>query len=108
MDRDQFLAFVQAFLASSGWSLFPQFSAALSFKFFDTAVGRKEAQIYLVQDEFTWVLSGLYESQGRNILSTASVLIPKDCSVIQLPEFCSKFLTNVESAISSSYAVRLL
>lgn len=107
--QNEILLFIQNFLQSTGWSNFEPPSNALSFKLYDTAVGKKEAQVYFsTGDELSWVLSGLYESQGRNILSTASVLIPKDCSIANLIERCSLFLTDVESRISQSYAMRLL
>ncbi|MCD2453632.1 hypothetical protein GO003_024955 [Methylicorpusculum oleiharenae] len=100
---------IQNLLQSNRWSNFEPPSTALSFKLYDTAVGKKEAQVYFsTGDEYNWVLSGLYESQGHNILSTASVLIQKDCSIANLIESCTQFLTDVESRISQSYAVRLL
>ncbi|MBS3963767.1 MAG: hypothetical protein KGZ80_04575 [Methylomonas sp.] len=108
MNQSQFISFVKHFFASSDWSLFAHCAAALCFKHYDSAVGSKEAQIYFGQDEFTWVLFGVYQSEGCNILSTASVLIPKDCTTDQLIEYCSQFLTGVETAIANSYAVRLL
>jgi hypothetical protein len=109
MSSKQIILFIQNFLQSNGWNNFDPLHTALSYKLYDTAVGKKEAQIYFsTGDQYNWVLSGLYESQGRNVLSTASVLIPKDCSVANLIDCCSQFLTDVESRISQSYAVRLL
>ena len=108
MNRSQIVKLTRRCLSSSGWSNFDHPSAALSFKLYDSAVGKKEAQVYFSGDQFNWRLSGLYESQGRNILETESVLISKDCSATQLRDLCEQFLQNVETAIANSYAVRLL
>ncbi|MDP3334601.1 MAG: hypothetical protein Q8S55_21850 [Methylococcaceae bacterium] len=106
--QKEIVRFICDYLRINGWNIFDPPSTALSFKTYDTAVGQKEAQVYFCGDEYNWVLSGLYESQGRNILSTASELIPKDCAAANLIDYCSQFLTCVDSTISQSYAVRLL
>lgn len=108
MNRDQIVMLIRSYLSSSGWNNFEHPSTALSFKIYDTAVGKKEAQVYFSGDQYNWRLSGLYESQGRNILETESVLIPKDCSSTWLRDLCEQFLENVETVIANSYAVRLL
>jgi len=108
MNRDQIVNLICGCLLSSGWNNFDHPSAALSFKLYDSAVGKKEAQVYFSGDQYNWRLSGLYESQGRNILETESVLIPKDCSSTWLRDLCEQFLENVETVIANSYAVRLL
>lgn len=106
--ENEIMQFICNYLHCNGWNIFDQPSAALSFKMYDSAVGKKEAQAYLSGDQYSWRLSGLYLSQGRNILSTASMLIPKDCAAANLIDYCSQFLTCVDSTISQSYAVRLL
>jgi hypothetical protein len=108
MNRGQIVDLIRGCLLSFGWDNFDHSSTALSFKLYDSAVGQKEAQVYFCGDEYSWLLSGLYESQGRNILSTASVLIPKNCDAADLGIYCAQFLARVDSAISQSYAVRLL
>lgn len=108
MSHQRIVNLVCGCLLSSGWNHFDHPSAALSFKLYDSAVGKKEAQVYFSGDQYNWRLSGLYQSQGRNILETESVLIPKDCSATQLRDLCEQFLENVETAIANSYAVRLL
>lgn len=108
MSHQRIVNLVCGCLLSSGWNHFDHPSAALSFKLYDSAVGKKEAQVYFSGDQYNWRLSGLYQSQGRNILETESVLIPKDCSSTQLRDLCEQFLENVETAIANSYAVRLL
>jgi hypothetical protein len=106
--QNEMLLLIRNFLQSNGWVLFDRSAAALAFKMYDSAVGKKEAQVYLDGDQYYWRLSGLYESQGQNILSTNSVLIPVEIDVSQLSDFFSQFLENVESAIANSFAVRLL
>jgi hypothetical protein len=106
--QKEIMQFICNYLHSNGWNIFDQPSAALSFKMYDSAVGKKEAQAYLSGDQYSWRLSGLYLSQGRNILETESVLIPKDSNTHSLHDLCFKFVQNVETAIANSYAVRLL
>lgn len=104
--QKEVLQFINDYLWINGWNIFDPPHSALSFKLYDSAVGKKEAQVYFSGDQFNWRLSGLYESQGRNILETESVLIPKDCSATRLRDLCEQFLENVETAIANSYAVR--
>jgi len=108
MSNQRIVNLVCGCLLSSGWNNFDRPSTALSFKMYDSAVGKKEAQVYLSGDQYNWRLSGLYQSEGRNILEAESVLIPKDCSALRLRDLCEQFLENVETAIAKSYAVRLL
>ncbi len=98
--QNEILLFIRNHLQSKGWVLFDRPAAALSFKLYDSAVGKKEAQVYFSGDQFNWCLSGLYQSQGRNILETESVLIPKDCSATCLRDLCGLFLQNIESVIA--------
>ena len=104
----EIMQFICNYLHSNGWNIFDSPHVALSFKMYDSAVGNKEAHAYLSGDQYNWRLSGLYLSQGRNILETESVLIPKDSNTHQLHDLCFKFVQNIESAIANSYAVRLL
>jgi hypothetical protein len=106
--QKEIMQFICNILHANGWNIFDPPSAALSFKMYDSAVGKKETQVYFSGDQFNWCLSGLYQSHGRNILKTESVLILKDCSIHQLSAFCLKFVQNVELVIANSYAVRLL
>lgn len=106
--KKEILQFICNYLQSNGWILFDPPNSALSFKFYDSAIGKKEAQVYFSGDQYHWCLSGLYYSQGRNILETESVLIPVDSTMHHLADLCSAFVNNVETAIANSYAVRLL
>jgi len=108
MNRNQIIEKISSFLLSSGWTLFPHPAAALAYKMYDTAVGKRESQVYFSGDQYTWLISGDYQSQGTNILSTSSVFIAKNCSPEELNECLTDFLTKVETRISQSYAVRLL
>jgi len=106
--RNEILRYIRNYLQSNGWNDFDRPTTALSFKMYDSAVGKKEAQVYFSSDQYNWCLSGLYQSQGRNILETESVLIPKEFSARQIAALCFKFVQNVETAVANSYAVRLL
>ena len=104
----EIVQFICEYLRINGWNIFDPPHVALSFKLYCSAVGKKEAQVYFSSDQYNWCLSGLYQSQGRNILETESVLIPKEFSARQIAALCFMFVQNVETAIANSYAVRLL
>ena len=107
--QKEIMQFICNYLRVNGWNIFdPPHTPALSFKMYDSAVGKKEAQAYLSGDQYNWRLSGHYLSQGRNILETESVLIPVDSTMNHLADLCSAFVNNVETSIANSYAVRLL
>ncbi len=54
------------------------------------------------------VISGDYQSEGRNAIENQSVLIPKDSEEAGFREMVEGFAVRVDAAVAQTYAVRLL
>jgi len=101
-------AFVTRQLTLYGWTALP--GAALASKTYPTAVGPKEAHVYLAdygQDCEQVALQGCYDSEGRNCLEARGVLIPKKASAAQICEQVAKFVQGADQAVNASYAAKL-
>lgn len=96
-------------LTATGWVVNPG-GSAVALKQYETAVGIKEAQVYLsTQTNYDNVsLDGVYWSEGRNILESSVVLIPKRANDTEVRSLACKFADRVERSVRQSYAVRLL
>lgn len=98
-------------LTKNGWTAYAG-GPALATKSFDSAVGPKEAVAWfplrLRSDQLDITLSGVYYSEGCNILSAKSALIPVGATVEQATSLANVFCEAVEAAVGDSYAVRLL
>lgn len=97
-------------LAHAGWSILKG-GTAVAKKDFQTAVGQKEALVYLAPwgpAEPNCVLQGQYYSEGRNILEASSMLIPKIGNVLAAGQLVQQFTKATEHKILQSYAVKLL
>lgn len=95
-------------LQRMGWTLASD--TAIARKQFQTAVGPKEAVVYL--DDYgphcdNLVLGGSYHSEGRNCLESGVVLIPKKTVGAQVSHLVAKYVKGAEDAILNSYAARL-
>lgn len=101
-------AIIQRTLASFGWS--PSDGSALASKTFDTAVGEKTAFAYLTPqrdgDPYRRLL-GDYWSEGRNIMASCCVLIPKTASADALRDLAEQFAMDADKTVAESYAGRL-
>jgi hypothetical protein len=100
---------IVAQLAAAGWTPI-EGGTAIANKIYPTAVGPKEAQVYLADfgaQEVNLVLQGQYYSEGRNILAADSVLIPKaaDCELVR--RLADQFAAAAEASVLDSYAARL-
>lgn len=103
------LPLAQGRLLHMGWTLTKR--SAIARKTFATAVGPKEAFVYLYEGasyETNMMIVGDYQSEGRNILCPESRLIPKDCDDEQAAKIIDDFAANAEKVIQASYAARLL
>lgn len=95
-------------LHANGWTLTPGLPS-IATKQFSTAVGLKQGSVSLnAGDEFNRTLSGVYESEGRNILEPHGELIPKTASANDVTRIAMHFAQQVEEAVGASYAARLL
>jgi hypothetical protein len=79
-------------------------------KTYQSVVGPKQAGAFLSDwaEDNDFALSGEYDSEGRNILNTSLVRIPKDSDEQTIRELTSRFAEDVDSRVSQSYAVRLM
>lgn len=97
-------------LAAAGWVANPG-GSALALKQYETAVGIKEAQACLgnlTSSVDNASLDGQYWSEGRNVLESAVVLIPKNADGEQVRSLARQFADQADTAVLQSYAARLL
>ncbi len=107
MIRDEIVNICQDALKLNGWIL--DNGGAIAYKDFRTAVGIKRAFAYVSEsDSFNFLLSGDYQSQGRNILSTSGELIRIFTTRDGIKQQAEQFSENVDAVVAASYAVRLL
>lgn len=79
----------------------------LGTKQYQTAVGVKEARVWLVPYSDCHQLAGDYESEGRNILATTSRQITDDEPAV-LEAIVASFMTEIDALVGCSYAVRCM
>ena len=110
-NTDQALrAAIVAHLVAAGWTALER-STAIAIKTYDTAVGPKDAHVYLADfgpGETNYVLQGEYYSEGSNVLSARGILIPKDADPAAVTTLTERFAASAEHAVLDSYAARLL
>lgn len=85
-------------------------TTAIAMKTYPTAVGLKDAHVYLADfgpEETNYVLQGEYYSEGRNALGGSGVLIPKDADPELAIALTVRFAVGAEKSVLSSYAARL-
>lgn len=94
-------------LLRSGWTDQRSWGPAIASKIFETVCGPKEALI-LWRDFGTGVLlSGVYYSEGDNVLGSAHLIFDLTTPVEQVPALVDRHLTEVHERIDRSYARRL-
>lgn len=110
-DADQALrSTIVTQLAAAGWTPL-EGGTAIANKMYETAVGLKEAQVYLADYGPTsenYVLQGQYYSEGRNVLGGSGILIPKAGDEVTVMQLTQKFAAGAEKEVLQSYAARLL
>ena len=82
-------------------------TTAVSYKNYDTAAGKRQAGIYLMEIKEDYHLSGEFWSEGRNVLSTTWGDLAKGISKEERHLIILKFLISVEKEINKSYARKL-
>ena len=95
-------------LCRHGWR--PANGAALAMKTFETAVGLRNAFVYLADygaDTVSYLIQGDYQSEGRNRLESCCVTLPKDASAVDIQKIATEFAVQAETAIEDTYAMRL-
>lgn len=97
---------VQAALAGAGWL---EGRGALAAKVFKTFQGDRAAVVYLYRDDgFNHSLAFNFTSEGRNVCSTAGVLIPVGADDAAIAALVGNAVEAAEQAVASSFAVRAL
>lgn len=85
--------------------------SAVAQKTYQTAVGERCALAYFSdwgKDSTSFVLSGEYQSEGRNVLEAHCVLIPKDAVFAEVRRLADQFSKDVDTVVGQTYAARLL
>jgi len=100
-------------LIAAGWSAVDALSmnhtAALAIRDYETAVGTKTAIAYATPSkEAVCILGGTYDSEGRSVLTTTTVLVTYVIDPDALAAGVTGFHQKVDAAASDTYAVRLL
>lgn len=100
----------QEALACAGWTPVNG-GSALAVKEFETAAGVKSASVHLGKFDselYNCSLIPEYLSEGRNILSGCSQLLPLKASGFEVRQVTENFEAAISQQISESYAVSLL
>ncbi|WP_199028437.1 hypothetical protein [Ralstonia sp. ASV6] len=105
--KAQFIARVTDTLVSCGWQA--KDGTAIASRAFDTAVGKKEAVVYLVGfgGEDVYQLQGEYYSEGRNALEPHCVRISKHDDASTTVDLVRRFSDNAVKIVGQTYAARL-
>ena len=91
-----------------GWRL--NNGSALAVKTFKTAVGDRDAFVYLAdcgKDSREFMLQGDYQSEGRNHLDPHPILFAKTSTPEEIQNAASRFAVLVDAVIANTYAMRL-
>lgn len=98
--------FVQA-LVARGW--YPdRVRVDVASKDYDTAAGGRTAVVYCRQNsDGDHVLTGAYESEGRNALATNWALFRPGTDAATVTDEIDRFADGVEKAIGETYAMRI-
>ena len=102
-------ASIASSLMELGWR--PSDGVAVALRTYATVVGPKEAAVYVVDygpSADALLLVGDYQSEGRNVLESHGVLVPKNVSVDSLRAIVERFAAATDLVIANSYAARLL
>ena len=95
-------------LVSCGWQA--KDGAAIASRTFDTAVGKKDALVYLADygGDDGYLLQGEYYSEGRNALEPHNVRISKHNGASTTVDLVRRFSDRAVEIVGKTYAARLL
>lgn len=107
LSEDQFHEWLSTELQHHGWQLAS--GIAIASKSFETAVGTKEAYLYLHPHKVppSYSLHGDYQSEGRNVLSSSFLPVKMDASLDSLSDTVAQHIAKLEEQIQASFAARL-
>lgn len=91
-------AAVTAAFISLGWK--PSDGTAVATKTYQTAVGIREAAIYLSSgDEYHQSIQPVYYSEGRNIAANLGELVPRGASPIDIERIARATALSIDKAV---------
>lgn len=96
-------------LETLGWTKTD--SVAIASREYPTAVGYKQALIYVADygpDNDSVLLQGDYQSEGRNALEPHCMMVLRTADEEQLRQKAVEFSKNVDKVIMTTYAARLM
>jgi hypothetical protein len=99
---------MQRLVSHHGWEEISVLDGPVVRKEFPTAVGLKEAVARITEGNAQHWLSGEYQSEGRNALSTCLVCIRTSASVTDVEAALDAFAHDVNKTVAQTYAARLL
>lgn len=91
-----------------GWEVLSSPHSALAHKWFETAVGDKEALAYLCFSEGRAVLTAEYVSEGDNALSAVFVRVDENACPEDVRRAAESFSSAVNGGVAGTYAAKLL
>ena len=100
---------IKRVMVENGWELTA--GPSLAVKFYQTAVGKKQASAWFRPcrtGSVHAVLSAFYSSEGRNIAESSDELIWCTASEAEYVASARAFVANVDQAVWNSYACRLI
>ena len=86
-----------------GWAALEN-STAIACKTFNTAVGAKQAHVFVAdfgEEGAAVMLQGEYQGEGRNILESQCMLLPKNSTLEEVKDIVAKFAQSAERAIEA-------
>lgn len=108
VQMEPIIALIQARLVDLGWTAVK--SSAIAMKYYDTAVGPKQALVYISDfgpQEGSVRVTGEYWSEGRDCLSTTSVLISRQALPSDIDVLVQQFAVEADAVVGQTYAARL-
>ncbi len=102
------------YFRANDWVVIETSYSLWAFKYYDSVVGKKEAQVYFRHHQdldygvFGLRISAQYFSKGDNILVNKYALIKGYTEARQSLLLCDNYVLDIENEIANSYAVRLL
>ncbi|MBM5458662.1 hypothetical protein H8F21_13915 [Pseudomonas sp. P66] len=102
---------IAATLSTAGWTVASprdmEVSCQIAQKDYQTAVGVKTATISLEPWSTSLMVVGNYQSEGRNALSTNSLMVNPEMADAGLAEAVAKYVAGVDKEVDGTYARRL-
>jgi hypothetical protein len=109
LNEDMLRTISQKVLAENGWKPLDYINTSvIGSRDYETAVGIKTAFAYISKgDGYNRTLSADYQSEGRNVVESDSILLPLDADIKAVRELAQKFAVGVEKTVQQTYAMKI-